>query len=125
MNSAPRLLVVDDHDESRAMLESALSIGGYDCALAAGPEQALALCAGERFDCMLLDEVLGEDSGLALADRLHAMPDHRPRRILMVSGLAPDFFALALRDGVIDGFIEKPVGLGELLDGVQAALQRG
>ena len=64
---------------------------------------------------MLLDEVLGEDSGLSLAAQLHAAPDSRPRRIVMVSGLAPQFFEEAIRDGVIDGFLEKPVTLEELL----------
>jgi FixJ family two-component response regulator len=41
----------------------------------------------------------------------------------MVSGLAPEFFDEALRDGVIDGFLEKPVGLAELLGAAEAAMR--
>lgn len=110
-----RILVVDDHAESRRTMEDALSLSGLPCTGAADAREALALCARERFACMLLDEVLGEDSGLSLAAQLHAAPAARPRRILMVSGLAPQFFEEAMRDGVIDGFLEKPVTLDELL----------
>ena len=124
MNDAARVIVVDDHPDSCRALTGALELAGLPCVATNGAAEALAACARERFACMLLDEVLGDDSGLALAAQLHASPASRPRRILMVSGLAPDFFDEALRDGVIDGFIEKPVGLAELLAAVEAAPPR-
>ena len=115
-----RVIVVDDYAESRQTLMGALAMAGHACVVAQGAQEALARCANERFDCMLLDEVLEDDSGLALAARLRTLAA-RPRRIVMMSGLAPEFFAEALRDGVIDGFIEKPLGLKELLVAVEPA----
>ena len=120
--SAARILVVDDHAESRRVVEAAVALSGLRCVSASGADDAMTLCARERFACMLLDEVLGDDSGLALAARLHGLPTSRPARILMVSGLAPAFFEEALREGVIDGFIEKPVQLDELIAAVEAAV---
>jgi DNA-binding response OmpR family regulator len=123
--AVPRVIVVDDHPESRHTTASVLAVHGHACAEAGNAEQALALCLGERFACMLLDEVLGEDSGLALAARLRALPQARPARILMMSGLAPEFFEDARREGLIDGYLEKPVGMAELLAAVEPALRAG
>ena len=118
--SAPivRVIVVDDHAESRRMTAGVLSAYGCACAEADGAAQALSLCLEEHFDCMLLDEVLGDDSGLALAARLRALPGARPARIVIVSGLAAELFGDALREGSIDGYLEKPVGVAELLSAV-------
>lgn len=120
-HSLGRVIVVDDHDDSRQMLLDALAFSDRHAVGAADVATALALCAAERFECMVLDEVLGDEaSGLELAQRLHREP-LRPERIVMVSGLASHFFTEALREGVIDAFLEKPVSLAELMDRVGPA----
>ena len=108
------VLIVDDHAESRQMMEMAATLAGHAHQAAANASEAMQRCREARFDCMLLDEVLGEDSGLELAESLHGQA-LRPRRIVIVSGLSPEMFESARRDGVVDEILEKPVRLEELL----------
>ena len=108
------LLIVDDHPDSRQIMELAADLAGHTHVAAASAAEALRECRAGRFDCMLLDEVLGEDSGLELAESLHGQAQ-RPARVVIVSGLAPELFETARRDGVVDFVLEKPVRLEELL----------
>ena len=117
-----RVIIVDDEPESLKAMQTAVTLSGHRCATASTTEEALAQCMRTRFECMLLDEVLGDDSGLGLAATLRRLGPLRPVRILMVSGLPDELFQEAIKDGVIDGFMQKPVTLSELLAGVESSL---
>ena len=71
-----RILVVDDHEVLRSGLRWLLTRVGWvaGCAVAASSEQALELAAAEAFDVALVDVDLGAECGLAVAERLEAVP---------------------------------------------------
>lgn len=72
MHSPPLILVVDDHDDARAIHGFSLEQNGYQIAFARNGLEALAI-VGERLpDLVLLDLVMPEMDGWEVARRLRA-----------------------------------------------------
>lgn len=60
------MLYVDEHDDSREMLRTLLSISRIDVTAVATAESALSLIHAERFDLYLLDSWLADSDGFEL-----------------------------------------------------------
>lgn len=107
-----RILIVDDEENIRGSLKSALDKRGHNCATAASFAQGSEYVTAE-FDIILLDVMLGDGSGLDLLRQiLHKRPD---RCVVMISGHADiDMAVEAIREGAYD-FIEKPLSLDRIL----------
>ena len=117
------LLVVDDSDAMRALLERELAQRGYDVITAADGGRALALVAERRPDAILLDHELPGLSGLEVLarlradDRLAAVPV-----IMLTSEQEPALLLTSLRAGAHD-HLRKPFDPAELEARVAAALR--
>jgi FixJ family two-component response regulator len=79
------------------------------------------LCRSQQFDCMLLDVRLQHMSGLSIAERL-ADSEFRPRHIVLMTGTDVKEFESALRNGLVDGYLQKPADLDDLIERVTASL---
>ncbi len=62
----PHLLVVDDDERLRALLQRYLSGNGYRVTAAPGAAEARALMKGMAFDLLILDVMMPGESGLEL-----------------------------------------------------------
>ena len=117
------LLVVDDAEDVRAVLERELAERGYEVVTAADGERALALVAERRPDAILLDHELPGLSGLDVLarlradDRLAAVPV-----IMLTSEREPALLLTSLRAGAHD-HLRKPFDPAELEARVAAALR--
>ncbi|MDQ2938789.1 MAG: PAS domain S-box protein, partial [Acidobacteriota bacterium] len=110
--SAPKgtetLLLVEDEDQVRKIVQAILEDQGYDVISAANGEEALELAAqhDSEIHLMITDVVMPQMSGRELADRL---ADIRPRlKVLYMSGYTDDAI---VRHGLLDAklnFIQKP-----------------
>jgi DNA-binding NtrC family response regulator len=107
-----RLLVVEDRDSLRRMLQRALSDEGYQVETAADGSQALGLLRGARFDLVLTDLKLPDASGL---DILAASRQNQPSApVVVLTGYGSVGSAVeAMKLGAYD-FLEKPVELDDL-----------
>lgn len=85
-NLRPRVLYVDDDEDSRAMLRMLLGIELIEAETVGTAAQALSLVQAERFDLYLMDVRLPEIDGFELCRRLRAIDRHTP--ILFFSGAA-------------------------------------
>ena len=116
-----RLLVVDDDEEMRLMLTDFLRRSGFHVTPAAcGAEIEEALARG-RIDLILLDVMLGDESGVEICARLrheHEMP------IILVSALSADHQRMAGYEVGADDYIAKPFNPELLLARVRAVLKR-
>jgi PAS domain S-box-containing protein len=80
------LLVVEDDDAVRGIVERILTRGGYMMLPARGPYEALAICRTPtvHLDGLLTDVVMPEMSGLELAERIREVRPTLP--VLLMSG---------------------------------------
>ncbi|MBL8112022.1 MAG: response regulator [Acidobacteria bacterium] len=100
------ILVIDDDEPAREMMERLLTREGFRVTLASGADEGLALARQERPDVITLDvRMPGRDGWAALA-ALKADPDLRSIPVVMVS--IEDEKALGYSLGATD-YVTKPV----------------
>ncbi len=107
----PKLLVVDDQAICIDLLFAAFS-ADYQLIAATSGEMALALCATDRPDMVLLDVSMGGGmDGFAVCSRLKADPCLRDIPVIFVTGQADsESETRGLEVGAVD-FIAKPVNI--------------
>ena len=116
------ILVVDDEIGIRELLSEILMDEGYDVTLADGADEARAVRARMRPDLVLLDIWMPETDGITLL-REWERSGVLDMPVVMMSGHGTiDTAVEAMRVGAI-GFLEKPISLRKLLDGVATGLR--
>jgi two-component system, OmpR family, KDP operon response regulator KdpE len=115
------VLVVDDEAPMRRTLDIGLRAGGYDVALAATGEEALALAARDEPDAVILDLGLPGIDGIQVAKGLRGWSSV-PIIVLSARGTEP--VKVAALDAGADDYVTKPFGMDELLARLRAALRR-
>lgn len=124
-DASPKVLVVDDNAENRALAQATLEDEGYTVLLAASGEEAIAVFEAERPDCVLLDVRMPGMDGFEVCSQIRARAGGADTPIVFLTALRDiDTFDRALRAGG-DDFLTKPVRPTELLVRVQAALKLG
>ncbi|GAB2876551.1 hybrid sensor histidine kinase/response regulator [Nocardioides pacificus] len=121
-----RVLVVDDNDTNRLILDEQLSAWGMEVDVVPSAQEALARVreqarAGTPYTLAVLDLCMPEIDGLELAHRLSAAPETpKPGLVLLTSG--PDISAQDAREAGIGARLTKPVHLSHLNRALQDAL---
>jgi len=118
---APKILVVDDEDTLRDMLEYNLKREGYAVLTAAEGTQALKIAFEERPDLIILDIMLPGMSGF---DVCRAVRKQLTVPILMLSAREEEIDKVLGLELGADDYITKPFSLRELLARVRAMLRR-
>ena len=85
-NPRPRVLCVDDDEDSREMLTELLKLALIEAKTVETAAQALSSMQKERFELYVLDAWLPEIDGFELCRRMRAIDRHTP--ILFFSGAA-------------------------------------
>lgn len=116
-----RLLVVDDDDDMCAMMLGWLQRNGFAVAGARDGAGVAQQMAAGRVDLILLDVMLGDESGLHLCQQLRL--DHEVP-IVMVSALSADDHRMAGYRCGADDYIAKPFNPDLLVARVRAVLRR-
>ena len=117
----PHLLVVDDDQRLRALLQKYLSANGFRVSAAADAEEARSLMKSMAFDLLILDVMMPGENGLDLtrAVRAHSAV---PILILTARGESEDRIA-GLENGA-DDYLPKPFEPRELVLRCGALLRR-
>jgi DNA-binding response OmpR family regulator len=116
-----RVLVVDDDRDLCDLLSDFLSEEGYDVTRAYAGQEGIDAARSSVPDAVLLDLLLPDVSGVAVARALRDEASTRDVPIVIISG---DRVALArsqLETGA-DAFLEKPFSLAAVESAVRAAL---
>jgi two-component system phosphate regulon response regulator OmpR len=117
----PHLLVVDDDERLRALLQRYLSSNGYRVSAAPGAQEARALMKSMEFDMLILDVMMPGESGLELT-RSVRQDSSVPILMLTARGDPEDRIA-GLEQGA-DDYLPKPFEPRELLLRVNSLLRR-
>ena len=123
MEPRARLLLVDDDESIRTSLARALGFEGYDVETAADGRDGLDRIASDRFDALLLDVMMPEMDGLAVAREVRSAGNPTP--ILMLTARHEVTDRVAGLDAGADDYLPKPFALDELLARIRALLRRG
>ncbi|MBI5771107.1 MAG: response regulator [Verrucomicrobia bacterium] len=108
----PRVLVVDDMETNRFLLEVFLTRNGFDPELAASGEEAIRLAAAKRYDAILMDLHMPDLDGYATTQRLRAAepPGTHTPIIALTASIAKDTRQKCLAAGM-DEHLTKPLDL--------------
>tara|TARA_R110002096_G_scaffold154_2_gene697 strand:+ start:8779 stop:10146 length:1368 start_codon:yes stop_codon:yes gene_type:complete len=120
--SNPHVLVVDDEDDIRALIQEILSDEGYGVTVAADAGEARAARASGKFDLILLDIWMPDTDGITLLREWSDGGDLNCPVVIMSGHGTVDTAVEATRLGAFD-FVEKPLSLAKLLRTVEAALE--
>lgn len=116
----PTILVVDDDDSIRRLLETALGELG-EVVSAPDAETALAVTADEVPDLVVLDIGLPDMSGLELLGRWRAEERTADLEVIILSGREVGSTEAAGHETGADAYMTKPVDV-EMLESFAAAM---
>jgi two-component system response regulator PilR (NtrC family) len=112
-NPSDAILVVDDEEVMRDVLQSLLQPAGYTVTLAENAEQALELVRKKAFGAAIVDVMLPDMSGIELLDELKKLDPELV--VLMITAFASVETAItAMKKGAFD-YVTKPFKHEEVL----------
>jgi two-component system, cell cycle response regulator DivK len=110
----PLVLVVEDHDDTREMLQLLLEIFGCRVVTAENGVKALSLADQVHPDLILMDLQIPLLDGFTVTRRIRASATLNHVPIVAVTGLATPKDRAAARDAGCSDYLEKPIDLGRL-----------
>ncbi|WP_421119236.1 response regulator transcription factor [Aquihabitans daechungensis] len=117
-----RLLLVDDEDNLRSMLEAALRHSGFEVHPAANGRDALEAVSEVKPDLIVLDVMLPDLDGFDVCQRLRSTGDRTPVLFLTARDATEDKVRGLTMGG--DDYLVKPFSLDELVARINAVLRR-
>ncbi|HEX8888726.1 MAG TPA: response regulator [Pyrinomonadaceae bacterium] len=112
----PRILFVEDHDDTRLMVTRLLVHRGYQIETAETLDEGLKMAQAEDFDLFLLDYQLDDGNGKELCKKIREFDADTP--ILFFSASHPKIQEEAVECGA-QGYILKPD-----IDALQSEISR-
>ncbi len=123
MTNNKRILVVDDEQDLCEILKFNLETEGYEVETADSAETALTLDL-TSFDLLLLDVMMGEMSGFALAKHLKAQEETKDLPIIFLTARDTENDTVTGFNLGADDYISKPFSIREVMVRVRAVLRR-
>ena len=117
-----RVLLVEDDERLRGVLDTILRGYGYDVVDAGTGEDGLSSASAMPPDVVLLDLGLPGIDGFEVLRRLRAIG---PAKVLVLSALQDSADKVAALDAGADDYVSKPFDTAELLARLRAVLRRG
>jgi CheY-like chemotaxis protein len=119
--TARRVLLVEDNDDGRMMMQAALEAAGHVVQSAADGLSGVAAAAAFAPDVAVLDIGLPGMNGYELARTLRRRyPD---LRLIALTGYGQDADAQAAGEAGFDAHCTKPITIDELLNEIEAAVE--
>ena len=113
------ILVVEDHQETRRMVDHALRSSGYQVLTASGGNEAVALVAAHpgTIDLLISDVLLWGMTGAELYGRIRQR--HQKLRVLFMSGYTEDVLRQYGVSAATSPLLRKPFGAPVLVERVR------
>ncbi|MGQ0733550.1 MAG: sigma-54-dependent transcriptional regulator [Acidobacteriota bacterium] len=116
------ILVIDDEDIMREILETLLVREGYQVRVASDGAEGLELARSLPFDAVIVDMMMPGIDGLRVLDELHKQDEELP--VIMITAFASMENAIAaMKKGAFD-YITKPFKNDEVLVVLRNAIER-
>lgn len=118
---AEKILIVDDEERIRKLLNMYLVREGYEITEADNGEEALDLAMEQDFHCILLDLMMPKMDGIEVAKRLR---NHKSTPIIMLTAKGEENNRVEGFEVGADDYIVKPFSPREVVLRVKAILRR-
>ena len=115
----PRILVIDDQADVRAMICIVLRVNHFLVVEAASAAAGLKAFEASDFDMAMVDIFLDEANGFDVIRTMRDRAPHLP--VVAISGMTAPEFVNASRDAGRVICLQKPFRPGELLRAIEAA----
>ncbi len=119
-----RIMVVEDHAQTRELLQYNLQAAGYEVRAAGGGEQGLDTMHRWRPDLVLLDIMLPEMDGLEVCRRLKQVASLRTVPVIMLTARGDEVDRVVGLELGAEDYIVKPFSPRELILRIKNALRR-
>lgn len=104
-----RVLVVEDSDSIRHMIEALVSARGYAVNSVASGARALEEAFAWQPDVVLLDiDLAGTYDGIEVCTKLHAAPETRDLPVIVITASTDEEVKRRALDAGVSAFYEKP-----------------
>ncbi|HML11694.1 MAG TPA: response regulator [Xanthobacteraceae bacterium] len=123
MNDPPHILIVDDNETNRDILEARLKAHGYVSSQAADGEEALAAARQLRPDLILLDVMMPKLDGIEVCRRIKGDATLPFMPVILVTSKSDTRDVIAGLDAGADEYLTKPIDQGALVARVKSALR--
>src|SRR6056297_17219 len=122
--SGERILLVEDQQEVREMIHSALQTNGYEVETVTSVAEANEMVAREKenFDLLFSDVVLPDGNGIDLAKEITSKDSKI--KVLLSSGYTEEKARIDIIEKNHFHFLQKPYPLGKMLKKVTETLER-
>ena len=109
-----KMLIIEDDVVSRDLLRLVFEYDGFHCIEAENGAIGLSMVEFQRFNVIILDNMMPVMTGLAFLEHWQRHPQKSDVPIIMITGLlSPEFRENATKLGAY-AIVEKPYGVGEL-----------
>jgi putative two-component system response regulator len=124
-NSKATILVVDDDEKTRKMMEAMLTPQGYRVILAKDGKESVDAAARKKPDFILMDMMMPVMDGFAACHEIKANPATRGIPVFILTAAdAMGNQQMAQEIWGADGYLTKPVDLKELLNTINRVLDK-
>lgn len=104
----PVILIVDDDERSRRLLEIVLTSEGYGVLGAGSGHDALAMIEQQVPDAVVLDFLMPGMDGAELCRRIRGLPLQRRLPLIVLSGMDDETARVTMAAAGADDFVVKP-----------------
>ena len=119
-----RILVLEDDIDIRQLISQSLSQADYDVDSCADANSAMQIIAESRPDCLVVDWMLPDLSGIEFVRWLRRQKDFCTIPVLMLTAKAQETDKIKGLESGADDYMTKPMSLREMHARIQALLRR-
>jgi two-component system alkaline phosphatase synthesis response regulator PhoP len=124
VNSAPKVLVVDDDSDIVELLEYNLTKEGYSVLTASNGRKAIDIAKAFVPDLILLDIMMPQLDGIETGRILRQNPDIKNTYILFLTARSEEYSEVAAFEVGADDYITKPIKPRALMSRINALFRR-
>src|SRR6516165_1481708 len=123
MHDPPRILIVDDNEANRDILDARLKVHGYDLLQAVDGEEALVAARQHLPDLILLDVMMPKLDGFEVCRRLKGDASLPFMPIILVTAKTASTDVVEGLDAGADEYLTKPIDQAALVARVRSVLR--
>jgi len=119
---APRILIADDQEGHRKLLDLLLSIDGYDIAMVEDGREALGWLQLNTPDLAILDVAMPFMNGIEVAERIRRVSRLKDVKVIVLTAVRDERTREAARMAKVDALVFKPLEGKDFRSVVKAVL---